>query len=75
MKKFQIPKKEKCPSNGYTVKYHKEIIDEYCDNPQKFNSSIYKGVINDAITIYKYTSQISEEWIEYVINRLSPYIK
>ncbi len=75
MEKFSIPKKEKCPSNGYTTKYNKSTIDEFCDNPDKYKSVSYIGVINDAITIYKYSDYISREWIEYVIRKLSPYIK
>ncbi len=74
MKLFSIPQKEKCPSNGYTVKYSKDMIDEFCDNPDNFKTDMYVGAINDAITIYKYTKDISRDWIEYVIDKLSKYI-
>lgn len=75
MENFSIPKKEKCPANGYTTKYSKSIIEEFCDNPDKYKPSMYIGAINDAITIYKYSEFISQAWIEDVINTLSPYIK
>lgn len=75
MAKFYIPEKEKCPSNGYTPKYGKGLIDEFCNNPDKFSPDMYVGAINDAITIYKYSNYITRDWIEYVIDTLSPYIK
>lgn len=75
MAKFHIPEKEKCPSNGYTVKYGKGTIEEFCNDPEKFRADMYIGAINDAITIYKYSEYITRDWIEYVINSLSPYIK
>ncbi len=76
MARFHIPEKEKCPSNGYTVKYGKDMIDLFCDNPKKYKSlDVYIGAINDAITIYKYSEYISRDWIEYVINTLSKYIE
>lgn len=75
MAKFYIPEKEKCPSNGFTVKYSKETIEEFCNNPSQYSSYMYTGAINDAITIYKYSDYIKRDWIEYVINSLSPYIK
>lgn len=75
MATFHIPEKEKCPSNGYTVKYNKAIIDEFCNEPDRFKPDMYTGAINDAITIYKYSDYISRDWIEYVIATLSRYIK
>lgn len=75
MANFHIPEKEKCPSNGFTTKYDKAVIDEFCNNPDDFKADMYVGAINDAITIYRYFDYISRDWIEYVINRLSPYIK
>lgn len=75
MKRFSIPEKEKCPSNGFTTTYSKGTIDEFCNNPDNFKADMYTGAINSAITIYKYSEYISRDWLEYVINRLSPYIK
>jgi hypothetical protein len=74
MEKFDIPEKEKCPENGYTINYDKELIEEFCDNPSKYSSSMCRGAINDAIVLYKYSSWISRDWVEYVIDTLSPYI-
>lgn len=74
MEKFDIPEKEKCPENGYTIKYTKWVIEEFCDNPSKYSSSMYRGAINDAIVLYKYSSWISRDWVEYVIDTLLPYI-
>lgn len=75
MIKFYIPEKEKCPKNGYQVKYSKNFIEEICQNPNEFNSNLFVGAINDAMTIYKYSDYLTRNWIEFVINSLSPYIK
>lgn len=75
MARFAIPDKEPCPSNGYTAKYDKGLIDEFCNNPSKYSSDMYVGAINSAITHYKYSDYITREWIEYVIDTLSRYIE
>ncbi len=74
MSRFEIPEKEKCPSNGYTVPYTRDFIDEMCNNPKGYRSDMYIGAINSALVIYKYSPYISKDWIEYVIRRLEPYI-
>lgn len=71
MSKYFIPEKEKCPPNGYSVNFSKATIDEFCNNPELYKKDLFKGAINDAITIYKYSDYISKEWIEYVLDRLS----
>lgn len=58
---------------GYTVKYSIAVIDEYCENPAKYNSDVFQGAINDARVHYEY-GNASKEWYDSVVRILSAYI-
>ena len=39
--------------SGYTVKYSIAVIDEFCENPSKYQNCL-QGAINDAYVHYEY---------------------
>ena len=59
---------------GYTVKNSIEMIDEFCENPEMYNSSLFQGAINDARSHYE-SGLKSWDWYKSVERILSQYIK
>lgn len=57
---------------GYTVKYSIDVIDEFCNNPEKYKNCL-KGAINDAKTHYQF-GNASKAWYDSVVRILSEYI-
>ena len=58
--------------SGYTVKYSIAVIDEFCENPSKYQNCL-QGAINDAYIHYEY-GNASREWYESAVRTLSEYI-
>lgn len=57
---------------GYTVYNSIDTIDEMCNNPKKYSSSMLQGAINDAKVHYEY-GNASRTWYESVVRILSQY--
>lgn len=59
--------------SGYTVTNSTSQIDEYCDNPTRYQKWQLREAINDARTHYE-NGNASKNWYEYVVRVLSRYI-
>jgi len=59
--------------SGYTVTNSISQIDEYCDNPTRYQKWQLREAINDARIHYE-NGNASQNWYEYVVRVLSRYI-
>lgn len=57
---------------GYTVTNSVDLIDEYCNNPSKYERWRLREAINDAKIHYEY-GNASRDWYDYVVRKLTPY--
>ena len=58
--------------SGYTVQYSIDVIDEICNDPERYKNSI-QGAINDAKVHYEFGNK-SKDWYDYVVRTLSRYL-
>lgn len=59
--------------SGYTVKNSIGLIDEYCDNPSRYQKWQLQSAINDAYIHYQY-GNASKDWYDSVVRILTPYL-
>ena len=58
--------------SGYTVKHSIDVIDEICNDPERYKNLI-QGALNDARTHYE-SGNKSKDWYDYVVRTLSRYL-
>lgn len=58
--------------SGYTVTNSIDTINAYCDNPSNYKKWQLKEALHDAKIHYE-NGNVSLQWYNYVVNRLSPY--
>lgn len=59
--------------SGYTVTNSIDLIDEYCENPEKYERWQLQSAINDARIHYE-SGNASRAWYDYVVRKLSAYV-
>lgn len=59
---------------GYTVKNSIDVINYYCEEPERYSKGVLQSALNDAFVHYQY-GKVSKAWYEYVVQKLTPYIK
>ena len=64
--------KDRSKVGGYTVTNSVDLIDEYCNNPSKYERWQLREAINDAKIHYEY-GNVSRDWYDYVVRKLTPY--
>ena len=60
-------------SNGYTVKYSIDEIDDICSDPEHYKMLNLNNVISDAKVHYDY-GNVSKAWYDSVCRILNEYI-
>ena len=58
--------------SGYTVTNSIDLINEYCNNPTRYQSWQLREAIKDARTHYE-NGNASRDWYESVLRILTPY--